>query len=141
LEILLLLLLHLQWLLVPNTKVSFILFSCDIINFNIISQLHLLCSLLIKYINCSAFSLKTMSATRLYTNVDIPEAKRLIEMHSGDVSIPKIMDVFRNMQGTVEEQIFHYRCTLLDITQMRQGNICNEVTYLLFFPSIRVPHF
>jgi hypothetical protein len=82
-----------------------------------------------------------MSATRLYTNVDIPEAKRLIEMHSGDVSIPKIMDVFRNMQGTVEEQIFHYRCTLLDITQMRQGNICNEVTYLLFFSAIRVPHF
>jgi hypothetical protein len=40
LEIPLLLFLHLQWLLVPNTKVSFILFLCDIINSNIISQLH-----------------------------------------------------------------------------------------------------
>jgi hypothetical protein len=68
----------------------------------------------------------------LYTNVDIPEAKRLIEMHSGDVSIPKIMDVFRSMQGTVEEQMFHNQCALHDITEMRQDNICNEVTYLFF---------
>jgi hypothetical protein len=68
-------------------------------------------------------------------NVDIPEAKRLIEMHFGDVSIPKIMDVFSSMQGTVEKQMFHNRRTLHDITKMRQNNICNEVTYLLFcFP-------
>jgi hypothetical protein len=54
-------------------------------------------------------------------------------MHSGDVSIPKIMDVFRSMQGTVVEQMFHNRRTLHDIMEMRQDNICNEVTYLLFF--------
>jgi hypothetical protein len=77
----------------------------------------------------------------LYTNVDIPEVKRLIEMHSRDVSILKIMDVFRSMQGTVEEQMFHNRHTLHDITEMRQDNICNEVTYFLFFPAICVPHF
>jgi hypothetical protein len=62
-------------------------------------------------------------------------------MHSGDVSIPKIMDVFRSMQGTVEEQVFHNRRTLHDIAEMRQDNICNEVTYLLFFSAICVPHF
>jgi hypothetical protein len=56
-------------------------------------------------------------------------------MHSGDMSIPKSMYVFRNMQGTVKEQMFHNRCTLHDITEMGQDNICNEVTYLLgFFP-------
>jgi hypothetical protein len=82
-----------------------------------------------------------MSATRLYTNVSIPEAKRLIEMYSRDVFIPKIMDVLRSMQGTVEEQMFYNRRTLHDITEMRQDNICNEVTYLLFFSAIHVLHF
>jgi vancomycin permeability regulator SanA len=62
-------------------------------------------------------------------------------MHSGDVSIPKIMDVFRSMQGTVVEQMFHNQRTLHDIMEMRQDNICNEVTYLLFFSTICVPYF
>jgi hypothetical protein len=43
------------------------------------------------------------------------------------------MDVSRSMQGTVEEQMFHNRRTLHDITKMKQDSICNEVTYLLFF--------
>jgi hypothetical protein len=54
-------------------------------------------------------------------------------MHSGDVYIPKIMDVFRSMQGTVEEQMFHNQRILHDIIEMRQDIICNEVAYLLFF--------
>jgi hypothetical protein len=52
-------------------------------------------------------SLKTTSATRLYTNLDIPESINLIDRHTGDESVPKIMDTFRNFQGTVEEQMFH----------------------------------
>jgi hypothetical protein len=47
------------------------------------------------------------SATILYTNLDIPESKNLIDRHSGDESVSKIMDIFRNFQGRVEEQMFH----------------------------------
>jgi hypothetical protein len=50
-----------------------------------------------------------MSATRLYTNLDIPESRNLIDRHTGDESFPKIMDMFRNLQGTVEEQMFRNR--------------------------------
>jgi hypothetical protein len=42
-------------------------------------------------------SLKTTSATRLYNNLDIPEARKLIEKHSGEDSVPKIIDIFRNI--------------------------------------------
>jgi hypothetical protein len=57
----------------------------------------------------AVLSLKTMSATRLYTNLDIPESRNLIDRHTGDESFPKIMDMFRNLQGTVEEQMFRNR--------------------------------
>jgi hypothetical protein len=42
-------------------------------------------------------SLKTTSATWLYNNLDIPEARKLIEKHSGEDSVPKIIDIFRNI--------------------------------------------
>jgi hypothetical protein len=75
-------------------------------------------------------SLKTTSATRLYNNLDIPKARKLIEKHLGEDSVTKIIDIFRNMQGTTEEQIFHNRRTLQDITEIRKDDINNGVIYL-----------
>jgi hypothetical protein len=34
-------------------------------------------------------SLKTTSATTLYTNLDIPESRNFIDRHTGDESVPK----------------------------------------------------
>jgi hypothetical protein len=71
----------------------------------------------------------------LYTNIDIPEARKLIEKHSGEENVPKIIDMFRSMQGSIEEQMFHNRYTLHEITELRKDNIYNEVTYLFLFFS------
>jgi hypothetical protein len=37
----------------------------------------------------SVLSLKTTSATRLYANLDIPEARKLINVHHGGRKCPK----------------------------------------------------
>jgi hypothetical protein len=81
-----------------------------------------------------ALPLKTTSARRLYNNLDILEARKLIEKHSGEHSVPKIIDIFRNMQGTIEEQIFHNRRTLQDIKEIRKDDINNGVIYFFCFP-------
>jgi hypothetical protein len=75
-------------------------------------------------------SLKTTSATRLYNNLDITKARKLIEKHSGENSVPKIIDIFRNMRGSIEEQMFHNRRTLQEITEIRKDDIHNGVIYL-----------
>jgi hypothetical protein len=75
--------------------------------------------------------LKTTSATSLYTNLDIPESRNLIDLHSGDEGVSKMMDIFRNFQGAVEEKMFHNRRTLKDITEVRKDNIYNNVRYLM----------
>jgi hypothetical protein len=85
----------------------------------------------------AALSLKTTSATRLYNNLDIPEARKFIEKHSGEDSVPKIIDIFRNMHGTTEEQMFDNKRTLQDIIEIRKDDIDNGVIYLFFcFPVI-----
>jgi hypothetical protein len=66
----------------------------------------------------SVLSLKITSATRLYANLDIPEARKLINVQHGERSVPKIIDVFRRMQGTMEEQMCHNRRTLQEITEI-----------------------
>jgi hypothetical protein len=76
-------------------------------------------------------SLKTTSATRLYNNFDILEAIKLIEKHSGEDNVPKIIDIFRNMQDTIEEQMFHNRRTLQDIKEIRKDDIDNGVIFFL----------
>jgi hypothetical protein len=88
------------------------------------------------YINFAVLSLKTTNATRLYSNLDIPEARQLIVKLSGEESVPKIIDFLRNMQGTIEEQMFHNRRTLQDITEIRKDDIYVGVMYL--FPCIPV---
>jgi hypothetical protein len=65
-------------------------------------------------------SLNTMSATRLYTNLDIPEARKLIEKHSGEENVPTIIDMFRSMQGSIEEQMLHNQRTLHEITELKK---------------------
>jgi hypothetical protein len=75
--------------------------------------------------------LKTTSATRLYNNLDILEAIKLIEKHSGEDNVPKIIDIFRNMQDTIEEQMFHNRRTLQDIKEIRKDDIDNGVIFFL----------
>jgi hypothetical protein len=64
----------------------------------------------------SVLSFKTTSATRLYANLDIPEVRKLINVHHGEESVPKIINIFRRMQGTMEEQMCHNRTTLQEIT-------------------------
>jgi phage pi2 protein 07 len=78
-------------------------------------------------------SLKTASATKQYTNLDIPEARILMNKHSGERSFPKILHTIRSMQDTIEEQMFHSRWTLQDITEIRIDNNDDGVTYFLFF--------
>jgi hypothetical protein len=85
------------------------------------------------YNNYVGLSLKTMSATRLHTKLDIPEARKLIEKHSGEENAPTIIDMFRSMQGSIKEQMFHNRRTLHEITELKNDNIDNEVTYLFIF--------
>jgi hypothetical protein len=78
-------------------------------------------------------SLKTTSATKLYIDLDIPEARVLMNRHSGEGSFPKILHAIRSMQGTIEEQIFNNRRTLQAITEIRIDNIDDGVTYFLYF--------
>jgi hypothetical protein len=77
-------------------------------------------------------SLKTTSATKLYTYLDI-EASILMNKHSGKGSFSKILLTIRSMQGTIEKQMFHNRQTLQNITEIRIDNIDDGVTYFLFF--------
>jgi hypothetical protein len=72
-----------------------------------------------------------MSAIKLYVNLHIPETRKLIDKHSRDESISNIMDIFRSVQGTLEEQMFHDRMTLQEITEIRTDNIYAGVIYLL----------
>jgi hypothetical protein len=78
-------------------------------------------------------SLKTTSATKLYTDLDIPEARILMYKHFGEGSFLKILHTIRSMQGIIEKQMFHNRQTLQDITEIRIDNIDDGVTYFLFF--------
>jgi hypothetical protein len=56
--------------------------------------------------------------------------------HSGDKSFPKILHTIRSMQGTMEEQMFHNRQTLQNITEIRIDNIDDGVTYFLFLMNV-----
>jgi hypothetical protein len=79
-------------------------------------------------------SLNTMSATRLYTNL-----RKLIEKHSGEENVPTIIDMFRSMQGSIEEQMLHNRRTLHEITELKKkDNIDTEVAYLFYFSPFAV---
>jgi hypothetical protein len=77
--------------------------------------------------------LKSTSATKLYTDLDIPEASILMNKHSEKGSFSKILLTIRSMQGTIEEQMFHNRQTLQNITKIRIDNTDDGVTYFLFF--------
>jgi hypothetical protein len=77
--------------------------------------------------------LKTTSATKLYTYLDILEARILMNKHSEEGSFLKILHTIRSMQGTIEESMFHNRWTLQGITEIRIYNIDGGVTYFLFF--------
>jgi hypothetical protein len=56
-------------------------------------------------------------------------------VHHEEESVSKIIDIFRRMQGTMEEHMCHNRRTLQEITEIRKDNVSDEVTYLLFsFP-------
>ncbi|XP_062199896.1 uncharacterized protein LOC133902313 [Phragmites australis] len=67
-------------------------------------------------------SLKSTSATRLYIDLDLPETWQLIDRYSNDETLPKIMEVNKSIQGTLEEQMFYNRRTLQEITEMRHDN-------------------
>ncbi|XP_062190232.1 replication protein A 70 kDa DNA-binding subunit B-like isoform X4 [Phragmites australis] len=69
-----------------------------------------------------SLSLKSTSATRLYTDLDVTETWQLIDRYSNDETLPKIMEVDKSIQGTVEEQMFYNRRTLQEITEMRHDN-------------------
>uniref|UniRef100_A0A0A9DJ53 Replication factor A C-terminal domain-containing protein n=1 Tax=Arundo donax TaxID=35708 RepID=A0A0A9DJ53_ARUDO len=66
--------------------------------------------------------LKSTSTTRLYTDLDIAETWQLIDRYSNDETLPKIMEVDKSIQGTIEDQMFYNRRTLRDITEMRHDN-------------------
>ncbi|XP_052135023.1 uncharacterized protein LOC127753648 [Oryza glaberrima] len=67
-------------------------------------------------------SLRSSSATRIYTNLHIRETWTLIDRQFSEETIPKMMEVDKSTQGTREEQMFYNRKTLKDITEMRHGN-------------------
>ncbi|XP_044367394.1 replication protein A 70 kDa DNA-binding subunit B [Triticum aestivum] len=66
--------------------------------------------------------LKSTSATRIYIDLDIPEAQELLERDSTQVTLPKMMSIDRSNQGTLEEQMFYKRRTLQELTKMRHEN-------------------
>ncbi|KAM0875827.1 hypothetical protein ACQ4PT_036549 [Festuca glaucescens] len=72
-------------------------------------------------------SLKSTSATRLYTNLDIPETWDLLHSHSTDEILPKMMELDKSTQGTMEEQMFYRRRTLQELTGVRHDNPTNQV--------------
>uniref|UniRef100_A0A8R7PED8 DUF223 domain-containing protein n=1 Tax=Triticum urartu TaxID=4572 RepID=A0A8R7PED8_TRIUA len=53
--------------------------------------------------------LKSTSATRLYTNLDIPETWELCGSHSTEETLPKMMEIDKSTQGTLEDQMFYRR--------------------------------
>ncbi|KAM0875826.1 hypothetical protein ACQ4PT_036549 [Festuca glaucescens] len=71
-------------------------------------------------------SLKSTSATRLYTNLDIPETWDLLHSHSTDEILPKMMELDKSTQGTMEEQMFYRRRTLQELTGVRHDNPTNQ---------------
>ncbi|KAM0896962.1 hypothetical protein ACQ4PT_022853 [Festuca glaucescens] len=67
-------------------------------------------------------SLNSTSATRLYTNLDIPETWDLLHSHSTEEILPKMMEIDKSTQGTMEEQMFYRRRTLQELTGIRHDN-------------------
>ncbi|KAJ1273707.1 hypothetical protein BS78_05G005400 [Paspalum vaginatum] len=67
-------------------------------------------------------SLKTTNGTRIYTDLDIPETWKFIDSVPYEENVPKLMEVDKSTQGTLEDQMFYNRRTLHDITQMRHDN-------------------
>ncbi|KAF0910071.1 hypothetical protein E2562_001307, partial [Oryza meyeriana var. granulata] len=67
-------------------------------------------------------SLRSSSATRIHINLDILETWTRIDRHSSEETVPKMVEVDKSAQGTIEEQMFYNRKTLRDITEMRHGN-------------------
>ncbi|KAJ1277266.1 hypothetical protein BS78_05G282000 [Paspalum vaginatum] len=67
-------------------------------------------------------SLKTTNGTRIYTDLDIPETWKFIDSVPYEENFPKMMEVDKNTQGTLEDQMFYNRRTLKDITQIRHDN-------------------
>ncbi|KAM0896059.1 hypothetical protein ACQ4PT_023433 [Festuca glaucescens] len=67
-------------------------------------------------------SLKSTSATRLYTNLDIPETSELLRSHSTEEIIPQMMEIDKSTQGTMEEQMFYRRRTIQELTAIRHDN-------------------
>jgi hypothetical protein len=51
----------------------------------------------------------------------------LIYRHGGEENLPKMMDINKITQGTIEEQMFYHRRTLKEITQLREINSDNQV--------------
>jgi hypothetical protein len=47
-----------------------------------------------------------------------------------DENIPKALIVRKGTQGSVEEQIFHNRMTIKEVTQIREDNIEDNVMTL-----------
>ncbi|EEC82987.1 hypothetical protein OsI_28022 [Oryza sativa Indica Group] len=66
----------------------------------------------------NGLSLRSSSATRLYTDINIPETWKIISRHSDEQNLPKLMEVDKSTQGTLEEQMFYNRKTLQEITNM-----------------------
>ncbi|XP_062230035.1 replication protein A 70 kDa DNA-binding subunit B-like [Phragmites australis] len=67
-------------------------------------------------------SLKTTSATRLYTDLDVPETWNLIDRHSREETLSKMMEVNKSTHGILEEKMFYNRRTLREISEMRHDN-------------------
>ncbi|KAE8780931.1 hypothetical protein D1007_45875 [Hordeum vulgare] len=71
--------------------------------------------------------LKSTSATRLYTNLDIPETWELRGSHSTEETLPKMMEIDKSTQGTLEDQMFYRRITLKELTRIRNDNPTDEM--------------
>ncbi|KAJ1277134.1 hypothetical protein BS78_05G271300 [Paspalum vaginatum] len=67
-------------------------------------------------------SLKITNGTRIYTDLDIPETWKFIDSVPYKENFPKMMEVNKSTQGTLEDQMFYNRRTLKDITQTRHDN-------------------
>ncbi|CAL5020152.1 unnamed protein product [Urochloa decumbens] len=67
-------------------------------------------------------SLKTTNGSRLYKDLDIPKTWKFIGSVPYEENFPKLMQVDRSTQGTLEDQMFFNRRTLQEITQMRHDN-------------------
>ena len=48
-------------------------------------------------------------------------------------NVPKLMEVDKSTQGTLEDQMFYNRRTLQEITQMRHENPTNQVIHEFHF--------